>query len=1347
MGNTAQNMIHNASFNFEYGTAASAARCNILIETIFKSHILSELEKAISNHIPEGLTIELSKLEINIGRINEKDLVNNLAGRIRTSLEDALKNKTSIGKSALSGETALVAQKSGIFLLESIDIYFQRGYFLFGMDQSVSIDELVTNAIDNYKKEFIEILKNYHRYDDILKRIAYSLSAEAFDLTLLTLEPVYGKWITDFRQILIRTRKDANLNQLSGDEFVRTINYSSLNYLLNNTGSDFNKAKFSEYILSQLIRIFNTDIQIFVEAFKKRHDPVLNLINESLSKLAEKQTPMLPEVVDLNLKIDHLLEILNSGSIQDKTIKPELLKSAIVQAIRNTERRKLFIEKLNKSGIRMILELLSNKDADALFELISAFSNTVNQSNIKSVHLNEVVLNTADYLNLQTIRSFSPEELVVFLIYSAGLDDVKIINSTSFLNFIQTQKNIDLKKFHDLINDEALYPEISDIQKSLFNNRDTNSSKNEIQPIVSNAEEYFIISKRKIIGNYLHSGQLSDAYYDLSLSDVQTILWELILLKDDFLTKQFHRSEHPDNLIKRLNMLTDNMPTEELEAYFYHYFKREFDILSGLMDSNRHHFSSGNNSLNNSRFRIEVFISSLIKSKGGSLPEVFLLSAIEGLYNESTQDSDIPEIGSLLKNESYGSELEKMLEKDFKQLHLYEFGIKSSEEEVKKLVKSISFYFQVDQTFFLDYLQKNPTVLPQVYALFKSRFDQNLWNSMEKAILSRPELKHELDKFQKESDVVLRKVMEKEFDLDRIFKSLAHLEPENLKAFMILSMNDVALFEKLISNTKDIQFPSDFNFGNKTTINYLNQLLSHPPEVKSAKIDGNFWKSLVLSFGFQIFSEGNKTTSISFAGSFLNHLLLKLKAINEEEKFYPILEQMKLSKSKELVELAGFWQNTKILIANTFGSENENPSKETDHYLSILRSFALNGSFPWWANNISFSELMSGLSNSSRLYPVIFEKSLLRVEKEESILELLIPKIPKSIMTEFNQLFTGHTELKSIWKNILQKNKKDTQLKSGTNEGFDEKSMLLKEIYNSDDEKGFNKWLNGYPEISGQITEYLSLSPYFFFRNMNPAQWRKAIYQFSLDYYGQTPTKLNHHFPDDFLKYLKQNHSNINWSENLATVYQLIHSPNAKINAVFPEALIPLINIEAKNIAMTDNENIFISENDGEEVKVYNSGLILFWPFLTRLFEILLLVENGDFVDTESKNRAVYILQYLVYNDINFPEHQLVLNKLLAGLQPEEHLVPLTSLTDEEMDSAQSLLNGLINNWDKMKNTSPEGLQETFLQREGILKFQTDKITLTVEQKGYDILLQSIPWNISLVKLSWMKIPIYVEWI
>jgi len=1283
MRKASQNIIHRASFNFEYATAASATRSNILIENMFNSRILPELQKAISNQIPEGLLIELSKLEINIGNINEKDISNNLAERISNSLEDALKNTASLGKYDLLSGNDLENKNTGNLLLEILDIYFQKGYFLFGIDNSGSIDELVKNAIKNHRKEFIDILLKYRRHDSVLKRVAFSLNPETFDLILVALEPTYVKWIIDFRQILLDTRRRANLNQLSADEFIRTVNYLVLSYLLNNAGPEFNKAKFTESVLSELFGSLNIEVQQFAGTLKSTNEPLVALIQERLLKVNGKNPLVLS--VPLNMEIDQLLEILNTGNSQNKMVTTEMLKNSLVLALRDTEKRKLLVEKLNESGVRMIFELLSNRDAEAIFDLISTFTTEF----ISTTALNEMALKSAAYLSQNTVRSLNTEEFVLFLLYAARLDVSKMAHSTSFRSFIQAQKNIDLKKIQTLLFDENLNPEISDIQNLLL--------KTEIQPVVPNPEEYLIIPKRKIIGYFLYSGQLPDAYYDLSQRDLQTIFEELIDLKDDFLARQFHQTGDPVSLIERLNALTANASADELEAYFIHYFKKEFDLLSKLMAHARQHFTVRFSHRNNPKSSLEILTSALSKSKGGLLPELFLISVIEGLGNASgidsdkfihslLSDSDIPKVSLLLNNGNTGTEIEEILERNFKQLANAFYSGGDHNEPIQR----IAFYFQIDDKSFLDYLQKNLQSLSLVHALFKSRVNERLWKRIEIALSSRPELKREFQKLQQQSANEFRKMEEAEFDLTKAFSHLNTSSPEDFGAFLSLLLNDAVLLEKFSSSSKDIKFLLNFSIGNKSATNQL------------------------------------------------NHLLQKLKAVGKEELFYSILEQMKSSNSSELDASAGFWQDEKVMIFTASGEENQNPTKQTDQNLSILRFYAQNGFFPWWASNISLPELISGLAQISRLHPAIFENSFLRLEKEESVLELLSAKISESELVAFGQLFTNHPEMQAAWKKINKKNNKTAHLK------HDEKTNLLQEIYNSSDEKILDNWVGSFPEIAHQITEYLSLSPYFYFRNINPGQWRKAVYQFSLDYYGSRQGKINHTFHVDFLSYLKQNYANVDWKRNLGTIYELIHYSNPKAKAVFPEALIQLLTIEPKNKTA---EPILPLINEGDEVKIYNSGLILFWPFLTRLFEILSLAKNSVFLNAECRNRAVYILQYLACNDINFPEYKLVLNKLLSGMRPEEHLVPLADLTDEEKESAQSLINGLINNWEKVKNSSPEGIQETFIQRDGILRFQEDKITLVVEKKGFDILMESIPWNIALVKLAWMEKPIYVEWI
>jgi hypothetical protein len=85
-------------------------------------------------------------------------------------------------------------------------------------------------------------------------------------------------------------------------------------------------------------------------------------------------------------------------------------------------------------------------------------------------------------------------------------------------------------------------------------------------------------------------------------------------------------------------------------------------------------------------------------------------------------------------------------------------------------------------------------------------------------------------------------------------------------------------------------------------------------------------------------------------------------------------------------------------------------------------------------------------------------------------------------------------------------------------------------------------------------------------------------------------------------------------------------------------------------------------------------------------------------------------------------------------------------LTKIEKIEAEDLITSAINHWKALKSTSIKGFQISFLQRKGILTEKEDLWTLQVEKKSHDLLLDSLPWSFSLIKLPWMKKMIQVEW-
>ncbi|MCF8361021.1 MAG: hypothetical protein K9G70_00215 [Prolixibacteraceae bacterium] len=196
-----------------------------------------------------------------------------------------------------------------------------------------------------------------------------------------------------------------------------------------------------------------------------------------------------------------------------------------------------------------------------------------------------------------------------------------------------------------------------------------------------------------------------------------------------------------------------------------------------------------------------------------------------------------------------------------------------------------------------------------------------------------------------------------------------------------------------------------------------------------------------------------------------------------------------------------------------------------------------------------------------------------------------------------------------------------------------------------------------------------------------------------------------------------------------------------------------------KEIENFEDENSILNElikqkhnwaeeiKEGEKIYITNAGLIIFWPFIEKLFSKLGLYAEKKFIDYRSQEKAVYILQYLVTGKNEFHEHLLALNKIMCGLKISEPLLSNPELSDTEQSECNTLINAVIDHWKIVNNSSPEAIRETFINREGILYLKKRDWNLKVEMKAVDRLLTRIPWGFSTIKLPWNKYIIFTEWI
>ena len=110
------------------------------------------------------------------------------------------------------------------------------------------------------------------------------------------------------------------------------------------------------------------------------------------------------------------------------------------------------------------------------------------------------------------------------------------------------------------------------------------------------------------------------------------------------------------------------------------------------------------------------------------------------------------------------------------------------------------------------------------------------------------------------------------------------------------------------------------------------------------------------------------------------------------------------------------------------------------------------------------------------------------------------------------------------------------------------------------------------------------------------------------------------------------------------------------------------------------------------------------------------------------------------------PEYELVLNKILCGVKASEPITGHIDISEKEQQAVEGLIQGMITNWKGIGQTSIEGFRESFLKRRGRLRLKDDAWHLKVEQRAFDMLLDSIPWGFATIKHPWMERVVYVKW-
>ncbi|MBS1130157.1 MAG: hypothetical protein H6R16_1159 [Proteobacteria bacterium] len=165
-----------------------------------------------------------------------------------------------------------------------------------------------------------------------------------------------------------------------------------------------------------------------------------------------------------------------------------------------------------------------------------------------------------------------------------------------------------------------------------------------------------------------------------------------------------------------------------------------------------------------------------------------------------------------------------------------------------------------------------------------------------------------------------------------------------------------------------------------------------------------------------------------------------------------------------------------------------------------------------------------------------------------------------------------------------------------------------------------------------------------------------------------------------------------------------------------------------------------------------SAGLILLHPYLPRLFAALGWISashpQGEPFPWARLPHAAALLNWLATGRNEPFEFELGTAKLLLGLQPDDPLPVAAGLIgDAEREEGEALLGAVILHWSALGQTTVDGLRVAFLQRGGLLYPAPDGWLLRPQGETFDLLLDRLPWGLSIIRLPWMPACLHTEWL
>ncbi|WP_300487950.1 contractile injection system tape measure protein [Flavobacterium sp.] len=403
--------------------------------------------------------------------------------------------------------------------------------------------------------------------------------------------------------------------------------------------------------------------------------------------------------------------------------------------------------------------------------------------------------------------------------------------------------------------------------------------------------------------------------------------------------------------------------------------------------------------------------------------------------------------------------------------------------------------------------------------------------------------------------------------------------------------------------------------------------------------------------------------------------------------------------------------------SNQYYDATENPEihflGETEKLLRTFIHFIEEGTMPWWNTN----ETSAAIFESVSFRKIISEKAFV----PKIVASLQKPKVRERIINQFTDAQIAQICLAVIQSKGLKIALKSAIIKQLSGSSFADRKVLWSLILHTISILASNKVANPETHTIEQIIKTIPLLKAAKNQETEEQIWNEinAIFPFieqGVSY--STFRETNNKTPNKTVKSDKKNPDKE-------------ESQKTDRNKITPE------------LFQTIQQETPFTDEVSNDHQVQNAGLVLIHPFIANLFKHCNLMDPKTNTLTDPET-GIHLLHYIATGKTNQPESAMLFEKYLCNIPLHQSINRHVKLTRKQKTEAAKVIGAVQQNWSAMKTASVGLLQHEFFQRPG--KLTVDSLTLTVERKTQDILMDKLSWGISMIRLPWQTQFTYVNW-